>query len=65
MLECDESHEDLSEQFSTWFPWRGITGHDCMQHPGVYLFAELPIDVFRPSVIDPRIIYVGETTKQT
>lgn len=55
----------LSENFSPWLPWRGISGYDFMRHPGVYLFAELPDGTVHPSVVDPAILYIGETTRQT
>lgn len=55
----------LSQNFSPWLPWRGITGYDFMRNPGVYLFAELADDTVSPSVVDPAIVYIGETTRQT
>lgn len=58
---CDE----LSQQFSPWLPWKGLSGHLFMQHPGVYLFAELRDHAVLPSVADPQILYIGETTAQT
>jgi len=36
-----------------------------MKQPSVYLLAEIDDDSITPSVVDPRIIYIGETTKQT
>lgn len=58
-------YEQLSQNFSPWLPWRGITGYDFMRRPGVYLFAELTNGTVTPSVVDPAIVYIGETTKQT
>ncbi len=58
-------YDQLSQNFSPWLPWRGITAYEFMRHPGVYLFAELPDDTVAPSVVDPAILYVGETTRQT
>jgi hypothetical protein len=36
-----------------------------MNQPGVYLLAEIDDDLVPPSVADPRIMYIGETTDQT
>jgi hypothetical protein len=46
-------------------PWRGLSGCEFMRNPGVYLFAELPDEFVPPSVVEPGIVYTGETTKQT
>ncbi len=61
MIEWEEAYNQLSNEFSPWMPWRGLTACTIMAYPGVYLFAEVGDD----SVVDPRIIYIGETTKQT
>ncbi|MFN3150451.1 hypothetical protein [Bremerella sp.] len=36
-----------------------------MRNPGVYLLAELRDADVSPSVVDPAIVYIGETTKQS
>ena len=65
MTEWEATYAEFSQAFSPWMPWRGLTGHEFMKQPGVYLFAEICDDSTSPSVVDPRIIYIGETTKQT
>lgn len=59
------AYEQLSRAFSPWMPCRGLTACDFMKQPGVYLLAEICDDTTAPSVVDPRIVYIGETTKQT
>ena len=65
MVDWQASYDQLSHEFSPWMPWRGLTAYDFMQNTGVYLLAEIDEDSIMPSVVDPRIIYIGETTKQT
>lgn len=65
MVDWKAAYEQLSHEFSPWMPWRGITSCDVMKLPGVYLLAEIEDDSITTSVVDPRIIYIGETTRQT
>jgi hypothetical protein len=65
MVDWEVAYAQLSHVFSPWMPWRGLTAYDFMKQPGVYLLAEIGDDSITPSVVDPHIIYIGETTKQT
>lgn len=65
MADWPAIYVQLSQNFSRWLPWKGISGCDIMRHPGVYLFAELPDNTVPASVVDPGIVYIGETTRQT
>ena len=65
MVDWKAAYEQLSLEFTPWMPWRGLSEWDVMKLPGVYLLAEIEDNSTTTSVVDPRIIYIGETTKQT
>jgi hypothetical protein len=65
MSDWQAAYDQLSRKFSPWMTWRGRSGCDFMRNAGVYLFAELPDDSVAPSDVDPGIVYIGGTTKQT
>lgn len=65
MIDWQLAYDQLSQEFSPWMPWRGLTANEFMKHPGVYLLAEKCGDTLPTSVVDPSIIYIGETTRQS
>ena len=65
MCDWQSAYNQLSQGFSPWLPWRGLTAYDFMKHAGVYILAETSDDTCPTSVVDPGIIYIGETTKQS
>jgi hypothetical protein len=65
LMDWTLEYDKLSRGFSPWIPWRGLSAYEFMNHPGVYLLAEIADDSAPPSIVDPGIIYIGETTKQS